>query len=508
MNHAKFNEAQRAYDAGDYRTALQGFLEAVDRAGGDNGQACHMAGNCALKLRRYSDAETAYRRALLDETYQGRGNVHTNLGVSLAATGDYSGAIAEFEKAIEEDYDGVYKAHQGRGSALLRCGRVKDAAYAFRTAASDDRNPDPGKALVNLGVCFMAMDRPKDAVEAYRAAVNIPSYGGKGKAAANLGQAFVAAGEYRDAVRAFDQARGRWGQKLSVAAEHDYRVAREALGLEPSDGEPYDSDLDVVPVAVTEAPEPEVAPETVAVEADPVSGPRIPAPAVVEDEPVGAVEPLVRPEVEASPVIDDLESTGEIEPVTTDVVEELPERPARKHAETGGIPIAVETDFFNATEAELRSKDRQVRKEKRREGRFAVKLTLAFLGLLMLLALIGGGLYALGFGYPSQTSTLDDLLAAHSIGEDVAPYWVARPGVDIVRAMMAVPPTESVKVESLDRSATSSTAIVALELETGAPVRYKVTFDREGFGWKIADITSYFASTEPAPSEGSVETTP
>ena len=475
MNQARFNEAQKAYDAGDYRAALQGFLDAVERSGGANGQACHMAGNCALKLRRYSDAETAYRRALLDDEYVAKANVHTNLGVALAAEGDYTAAIAEFEKAITEEPEGAFKAHQGRGSALLRCGRVKDAAYAFRTAASDLKNPDPGRALVNLGVCFMAMDRPGDAVEAYRAAVNLPSYKGKGKAAANLGQAFVADGRFEDAVRAFRQAEERWGQKLSTAAAEDYRIAREAVegatAANPVEPEP------VQPVAFA-APEP---------------------------------TPIDMPSADANGS-DDPDVTGRHAPLTPDPEGDPFEdvRPTRKHAETGGIPVAVETDFFDATEAELRSKDRQVRKEKRREGRFAVKLTLAVLGLLILGTVAAGGFYALGFGYPGQSATLDGLVTAHAVGEDVSPYWVARPRVDIVRAMMALPPTDELTVESLDRSATASTAIVALKLESGTPVRYKVTFAREGVGWKVSDVEAYFASTEPAAGGGgeAAETVP
>lgn len=467
MNQARFNEAQKAYDAGDYRAALQGFLDSVERSGGGNGQACHMAGNCALKLRRYSDAETAYRRALLDEEYEAKGNVHTNLGVALAAEGDYTAAIAEFEKAITEDPEGAFKAHQGRGSALLRCGRVKDAAYAFRTAASDVKNPDPGKALVNLGVCFMAMDRPGDAVEAYRAAVNLPSYKGKGKAAANLGQAFVADGRFEDAVRAFRQAEERWSQKLSAAATEDYRIARAAV-----EGAPVETPV-----------KPESVQTVASTASEPVS---VGIPSQNED---GSDDPDV---------------TGRYAPLTPDPEGEPSEdvRPARKHAETGGIPIAVETDFFDATEAELRSKDRQVRKERRREGRFAIKLTLAVIGMLILGTLIAGGFYALGFGYPGQYAALDGLLTAHAVGEDVSPYWVARPRVDIVRAMMAVPPTDEVTVESLDRSASESSAIVALILESGTPVRYKVTFAREGVGWKVSAVETYYASTEPAAGSG------
>jgi len=65
--------------------------------------------------------------------------------------------------------------------ALLERGRVEDAAVAYRKAALDPGNPDPGKALVNLGLCFMALDRPADAVEAYQAALGFDTYEGRAK---------------------------------------------------------------------------------------------------------------------------------------------------------------------------------------------------------------------------------------------------------------------------------------------------------------------------------------
>ena len=59
-------------------------------------------------------------------------------------------------------YDASYKAYSGMGNALLKLGKSAEAGVAFREAALDEANPDPTKALLNLGVCFMALDRPAD----------------------------------------------------------------------------------------------------------------------------------------------------------------------------------------------------------------------------------------------------------------------------------------------------------------------------------------------------------
>ena len=49
-----------------------------------------------------------------------------------------------------------YKSYMGMGNALMKLGKSAEAGVAFREAALDESNPDPTKALLNLGVCFMA----------------------------------------------------------------------------------------------------------------------------------------------------------------------------------------------------------------------------------------------------------------------------------------------------------------------------------------------------------------
>ena len=46
------------------------------------------------------------------------------------------------------------------GNALMKLGKSAEAGVAFREARSDEANPDPTKALLNLGVCFMALEPP------------------------------------------------------------------------------------------------------------------------------------------------------------------------------------------------------------------------------------------------------------------------------------------------------------------------------------------------------------
>ena len=70
----------------------------------------------------------------------------------------------------------------GRAGALYGLGRFEEATQEYRQAAWADGNPDPGKALNNLGLSFMSLGRPEDAVEAFKAAIGVEGYVTKGKA--------------------------------------------------------------------------------------------------------------------------------------------------------------------------------------------------------------------------------------------------------------------------------------------------------------------------------------
>jgi tetratricopeptide (TPR) repeat protein len=246
VDQPRFQEAQQAYDAGEYRAAAKGFLAAAGRGADGNGAAYHMAGNALMRLRRYADAVTVYGHALRDQIYDRRGAVLANLGVAYCELGEYAEAARSYESALAEpDYATPWKAYQGMAGALLERGRVEDAAIAYRKAALDPENPDPGRALVNLGLCFMGLNRPGDAVEAYRAALGFDQYKGRGLALANLGLAYVALGQYEDAVKSFEKASGLHGHALSPAARAAQATAlshvREQAGEPepPSAGEPH-----------------------------------------------------------------------------------------------------------------------------------------------------------------------------------------------------------------------------------------------------------------------------
>lgn len=239
MDTTKFDQAQQAYDSGDYSSALSEFLACAKSASttldpGDKGYIYHMMGNCLVKMKRFDKAIPTYKRAIDDIDYGHTAALNVNLGVAYSATKDYESAIKCFQKAIDDDtYATPYKAYAAMGNALLKLNKPADAGVVFRKAALEDNNPDPGRSLVNLGVCFMALNRPHDAVEAYVAALDFDSTSeARNKTYANLGQAYVATGRMSEAVDAFANALKDGEYKLSDSAQTDYDRAKTIAEME------------------------------------------------------------------------------------------------------------------------------------------------------------------------------------------------------------------------------------------------------------------------------------
>lgn len=454
MDQGKFDDAQVAYEAGQYREAAKKFIAAAGAGTAGNGAAFHMAGNALMRLRRFSDATTVYGQALRDDTYGKRGAVHANLGRAFAELGDYAKAEKAYEAAIAEpDYATPWKALQGAASALLERGRIDEAAVAFRKAAIDPGNPAPSKALVNLGLCFMGLGRPADAVEAYKAALGFDSYAGRGKALANMGIAYAQLGEYEEAIRAFEKSTEMHGHTLTGAAKDAYesalRMGRPAA--ETVDG--WETG-DIAMLAAGGA-----------------------APAGWGTDELAAL-------ASSSPLAAEGPQTG----LDAD----------HAAAELGFGDESAVKDFFAITEDEMRTRDREAKRARRDQerGRGAMVRTVVGWSLVVVLlgAAVGAG-YALGFGWPTQDKTVEGMLAAYQSGAEYAEFWVAVPDKDVAKEMAKVPPVKGYTVDATERGARESAVSVTVTPEKGAALHYVVTLVREGVGWKVTGIENDWSSS-------------
>ena len=473
VDQTRFQEAQKAYSAGDFRAAAKMFLGAAGRGTEGNGAAYHMAGNALIHLRRFQDAVTVYGHALRDSIYDKRGAVFANLGSAYLSLGDYAEAVRAYQSALDEPgYATPYKAYQGKANALLERGSVEEAAIAFRKGALEPGNPDPGKALVNLGLCFMALKRPADAVEAYQAALGFDQYSGRGKALSNLGQAYCALGDDAEAAKAFEKATELHGHTLSPkarAAYDDVLARSRPPGREVVEGWQTGELPHVIDVGI---------PASVSVH----------APAIISP----TAEPLTAAH-SASDV-----GSAPYDAMAEHVFDGLP--PAADHAATQlGVGNDAEiADFFSVTEEQLKERDRDARREGRSHGSNrggSWKGLVVFAVILLLLAGLMGGAYALGFGFPTQTQTVTKLLVAQAAGDPVQGFWVAVTDKDIAKEMAKIPPLKASNVDSVQMHANDSVVLATVTPKSGAPLHYTFTLRREGVGWKVTGVENDWRST-------------
>lgn len=424
MDHARYEEAQRAYEAREWRAAAEAFLSAAGGPGGPgNGECYHLAGNALMKLRKYQHAVTVYQHALRDPDYPRTTIVLANLATAQAALGEYADAVATYGAALaDEGYAKRYRLLQGRAGALHSMGRYAEAAGDYHAGGSDPANPDPGRALNNLGLSLTAAGRPAEAIDAFKAAIACATYDGKGKALANLGLAYASLGRHSEAVAAFEASTEGFGHALSEPAREAFEAATAAAGAGQARETVEGRRTGEMPVAA------------------------MPTSADAEE----AVE---------IPVIADQEAVSE---------------------------------FFNRTDEEMRSLDREMRRKERAERRSAADPWARAAAVALLVVMIVGGSAAFffaGYGYPTQRQTVAGMLDSYKAGRSVADFWVAAPAADVTKEMATIPPKFSeASIDRVDRSAFGSKVEITVKLEKGAPLRYRVSLSREGVGWKIVGI--------------------
>lgn len=517
MDASQFQEAQRAYDAGDFRTAAKGFLSAAGKGSAGNGAAYHMAGNALMKLRRHTDAITVYGHALRDDTYGRRGTVLANLGAAYSAQGDYVEAIRHYEAALAEpDYDCPSKAWQGIAKAYMERGHVDEAAVAYRKAAIDPGNPEPGKALVNLGLCFMALGRPADAVEAYKAALGFDTYKARGKALSNLGQAYTAMGEYDEAVKAFEKAVQLHAHQLSPAAREAYEDARAhatpGVSADPEEAGPPLFVPEPQPAAAQPQapaqPQPLVPPGTEVRRSTQDSSPFAPVsqrqtvdgwesgqmPAALTDMPPGGWETTELAALTGA-AAQFSETPAYAAPAGTDDAPGAYAQADRAARELGFGDESAVSDFFSRSEEDMKARDREMRRQKRAENRTGLKTAFGIAVAVFTLAAVLGAAYWFGFGWPTQETTVTALLENYAAGRPVEVYWVAVPDKDVAKEMAKVPPVKEFTLGGVVRGRDTSEVRITVTPEQGAPLTYVVTLSREGVGWKVSGIDNDWRST-------------
>lgn len=449
MNNEVFQQAQTAYNAKDYASALQLFSNCMQDPvfalqPGETGLLCHQMGNCLMKLGNNSEAINAYSQATGDTAYDALGAVNCNMGFAYAALRDYENAVTRFGNASKDaKYDAHYKAYLGMGNALLKLGKTAEAGVAFREAALDEKNPDPTKALLNLGICFMTLNRPADAITSYESALQFPMKSAtRNKLYANLGQAYVACGQMQKAVNAFEMALADKTYFLSDSASVDYQravgnVAQGTMEI-PRQEEPDYTDasgFDVVSDAYD-------------------------ADMYYDDD---AYDPGHYDDNSASAY--------------------LPER----------TPDATQDAFFNASDEEVDNWSRNIEVQKKRGRGCGFKIFITFMILIVLALGAAVFAYTQGYGYPTQEAVISQFFADPEGASDsvFASGITDKQKQDMLSSVIS---DSNAQIEGVNRSMSNATAYVTAATSAGGTVRYEVSLARDGIGWKISDVELYFTS--------------
>ena len=365
--------------------------------------------------------------------------------MAYASLHDYEDAVKHFEIAVSDaKYDASYKAYSGMGNALLKLGKSAEAGVAFREAALDEANPDPTKALLNLGVCFMALDRPADAVASYESALQFDMQPDtRNKLYANLGQAYVASGQMQKAVNAFDESIADKTYFLSDSASVDYQRAIAAVAQGTSE---------ITQVMAPVAPVADMSGLDVAADGTAV---------YVDQDPyaAGGQEPYYY----ADPY-------------------------AQAETNPYGAPGA-EDHFFNASDEELEQWSKGLAKQDRKRRNVGLKILVTI--ILIVLVAFGAAvfLYTQGWGYPSQDQVVEQLFS------DPKAAFASEVTEENAASMTELLSTVgSPAIDGMDKSMSDSTVYVTAKTPEGGDIQYKVSLVRNMIGWKVSNVELYFPS--------------
>ncbi len=407
------------------------------------------------------------------------------------ASGDWSTAAAEYLGAVATDaHDAGYAYHRA-GNALLKLKRLEDAADAYERALEDVEYADRATVACNLGTVRSALKDYdsaaevfrsalemsgcetryralqglagacfevgclEDAVEAYREAVLDPANPDPGKALNNLGLCYMKLGRPEDAVEAYRAATDLTGYAGRGRAAANLGMAYAALGMHERAVRSFDRARSEFGHEFSPA--------------------------------LAAAYRASLLNVAGDQLADELppDATG---PMRSQVMMLADE------------PEDDDTQFFTITEAEIREAARSARKEERTQQRAAKPLWVSIVTAVAVIIIVVGGCaaaYLYGLGYPTQQMTVEGLIDAHVVGEDVTGYWVAVPATDVAKAMAVMPAkVKSFDITGVERSARTSSVRVDVTLAEGGVVTYDVALAREGVGWKVNGIANSFSSLD------------
>ncbi len=387
-------------------------------------------------------------------------------------------AQAYGEALADERYGRVGALATNRGRAYLAAGQPDAAVASLTQALSDSSYPTPYKAQAALGEAYERLGQPREAGAAWRNAAIDESNPNPSLALSKLGACFMQLGRPMDAVEAYRTA-------LDFAApQADQNAIHAELGEAYVQANRLTEAADAFSQAMADGTY-QLTPNQQAAYAAAANAMRalgaagrsetdaMLAAAGYGGTGAGAVDPL-----------DPLGSSGEF------------------------IPSPEDTGFFEISEQDIVENAKKQAKVERKKKHTGLKVFIAILVILGILAACGAGLYFAGYGWPMQEDVVNGLFASEDSGEDPSMYLASGLSDEQIQAITAILPAGAmVQIDGVDRTANSSTVTLTATLAEGGTQTYLVTLVREGIGWKVSDVQLTFESLLDTENDESSATT-
>lgn len=410
---------------------------------------------------------------------------------------DYEQAIILFDQ-VASPGEPCGEAYHHKGNALMQLGRFLEASQAYAEALRDSSYAKRGAVATNKGRAELSLYQVDSAINSFHMALEDPSYTARYKAFTALGNAYLQKGETKSAGTAFRNA-------ALDQSNPDPSHALLQLGLcfmqlnRPQDAvEAYRTALDFsMPTQQKHEIYEKLGQSYVALNRmdealsafsqaqDTSEGhTHVLSPAAQQDyqrafktleekrellkRPQGSTGNMLAPSASGSYPMDLISQSGVI------------------------MPSPEESGFFEITESDLVKISKSQKKAERKHKHTGLKLMLVF--LLIVAALIAFLVIAFfrGYGYPTQTAVIKDMVNAYNADKDVAQYWAVDNAATIKQEMRQIPKNTKPEVVGIDRSTNESVVRIKAVLPEGGQIYYLAKMVRDKAGFKMADLKLYF----------------
>lgn len=420
-------------------------------------------------------------------------------GRAAYMNGDYSTAATLLGAATNPGE--VYAAADHmRGNALMKLGRYREAAEAYRLALRDRSYGKVGALNTNLGRALAASGDDVEAVQALNAALADPSYTNRYKTQMALAKVYEHEGQMREAGAAYRAAAidennpdpavslvalGRCFMELGrpIDAVEAYRTALDFSSSTGSQAAVY-AQLGEAFVAASRMQEALDAFNHATADGTYSLNPAQQASFTAAQNAVAALTGQKGGETDAMLAAAGYGGSGSLDPLG-------------KSGEF--IPSPEDTGFFSISEQDIVEAEKKESKVRRKKKRTGVKVLVCVIVVLVVAAAALGFAYWRGYGWPTQEDVVADLFYAKTDGTDTSAYIASSVSEEQRKAIEAILPSgATVTVDGVDRSADSSTVSCTAALPEGGSQAYTVTLARDGIGWKVTDVQLAFDSSSNA----------